>query len=66
MPNLDPDDPDSDLLPPGSRWGAGAESVLPYLARSLQARPIALPEQQGMQPGDVAPPSGHWPPAAAH
>lgn len=34
-------DPESDLPPPGSRWGTGAHSVLPYLARSLQARPAA-------------------------
>lgn len=28
-----------ELPPPGSRWGAGARSVLPYLTKSLQARP---------------------------
>lgn len=32
-------DPDGELPPPGSRWGAGAGSVLPYLAKSLQAKP---------------------------
>ncbi|MBC5783892.1 hypothetical protein H8N03_13125 [Ramlibacter sp. USB13] len=28
-----------DLPPPGQRWGSGAQSVLPYLTKSLQARP---------------------------
>lgn len=32
---------ETDLPPPGSRWGAGAQSVLPYLTKSLQARPSA-------------------------
>lgn len=32
-------DPDGELPPPGSRWGAGAGSVLPYLTKSLQAKP---------------------------
>ena len=32
---------DSDLPPPGRRWGAGAQSVLPYLTRSLQGKPVA-------------------------
>ena len=35
------DDQDGELPPPGSRWGAGAGSVLPYLTRSLQARPAS-------------------------
>lgn len=30
---------DGELPPPGSRWGAGAGSVLPYLTKSLQAKP---------------------------
>lgn len=43
----DPDlDPDSDLPPPGSRWGAGAQSVLPYLTKSLQARPALPPAER--------------------
>jgi hypothetical protein len=33
------DEQDGELPPPGSRWGAGAGSVLPYLTKSLQARP---------------------------
>jgi hypothetical protein len=35
---------ESELPPPGSRSGCGAESVLPYLTRSLQARPAHAPE----------------------
>ncbi len=30
---------DGELPPPGSRWGSGAGSVLPYLTKSLQAKP---------------------------
>lgn len=35
------EDGDAQLPPPGSRWGVGAHSVLPYLARTLRARPAA-------------------------
>lgn len=37
---------EGDLPPPGSRWGAGAGSVLPYLTRSLKARPAIGPEHR--------------------
>lgn len=37
--SLPPED-DSGLPPPGQRWGAGAQSVLPYLTKTLQARPV--------------------------
>jgi hypothetical protein len=37
-------DQDPTLPPPGSRSGAGAQSVLPYLTKSLQARPASVPE----------------------
>jgi hypothetical protein len=30
---------EAELPPPGSRWGTGAQSVLPYLTKSLQAKP---------------------------
>jgi hypothetical protein len=40
MPNLEVMEPDAELPPPGRRWGSGAHSVLPYLARSLQAKPL--------------------------
>ncbi|NNU45502.1 hypothetical protein [Ramlibacter montanisoli] len=42
MPNASPGlEQEGELPPPGSRWGAGAGSVLPYLSRSLQARPAS-------------------------
>ena len=34
-------EPENELPPPGSRWGAGAQSVLPYLTKTLQARPAS-------------------------
>lgn len=45
MPIDGHEEPDPTLPPPGSRWGAGAQSVLPYLTKSLQARPAAALEQ---------------------
>ena len=39
---IEPVDPDGELPPPGNRSGAGAQSVLPYLTRTLQAKPSAL------------------------
>lgn len=66
MPTSPPEDPESELPPPGTRWGAGAQSVLPYLARSLQARPSQAVDQRGRE---HEPPSGQGvftqePPAA--
>lgn len=46
-------EPESELPPPGRRWGAGAQSVLPYLTKTLQARPAAAPgaeRRDGEQP----------------
>ena len=37
-------EPESELPPPGNRWGAGAQSVLPYLTTSLQSKPASAPE----------------------
>ena len=37
---------DGGLPPPGRRWGAGAQSVLPYLTKSLQARPSSSPDHR--------------------
>ena len=48
-------DQDSDLPPPGSRSGCGVQSVLPYLARTLQAKPANAPEPRETRP--VAPPA---------
>lgn len=35
---------ESELPPAGSRSGCGTQSVLPYLTRTLQARPASAPE----------------------
>ena len=49
------------LPPPGQRWGAGAQSVLPYLTKSLQAKPSEpreLRELRGREtPSPSAPPA---------
>jgi hypothetical protein len=50
------DEQDGELPPPGSRWGAGAQSVLPYLTKSLQAKPA-----NGAEPRDVRPRDGCHP-----
>lgn len=44
MPTDSQEEQDPTLPPPGSRWGAGAHSVLPYLTKTLLARPAAAPE----------------------
>ncbi|GAB3773652.1 hypothetical protein GCM10028796_46460 [Ramlibacter monticola] len=44
MPIANHDEHDPTLPPPGRRWGSGAQSVLPYLTKSLQARPASAPE----------------------
>jgi hypothetical protein len=53
------DDHDSDLPPPGSRWGSGAQSVLPYLTKTLQAKPAAAaePRLRDTAPADSPRPS---------
>lgn len=66
MPNSSTDDPESSLPEPGSRWGVGAQSVLPYLTKTLQAKPAAATEQRG----EARPPAGesvftHRPPPGA-
>lgn len=64
MPTASRDEPDNDLPPPGSRSGAGAQSVLPYLTKTLQAKPAAVPEREGRPAGgDTVYRSG--PPTAA-
>lgn len=45
MPSSNQEDQETGLPPPGSRWGSGAHSVLPYLTKSLQAKPANAPEQ---------------------
>jgi hypothetical protein len=44
VPSASACEQESELPPPGNRSGSGAQSVLPYLARSLQARPTIPPE----------------------
>lgn len=59
-------DPDGELPPPGSRWGAGAGSVLPYLTKSLQAKPAAAHEMREPRPQrEGNPVFSNWPPAPA-
>jgi hypothetical protein len=48
-PESSSEEADSGLPAPGQRWGAGAQSVLPYLTKSLQARPAAAPEGRDLQ-----------------
>jgi hypothetical protein len=50
MHSNDEDRQDAELPPPGTRFGSGAQSVLPYLTKSLQAKPAETPE-----PGDQSP-----------
>ena len=52
MQTASPEEPDSELPPPGARWGSGASSVLPYLTRSLQARPAPAQEQRESRTGE--------------
>lgn len=54
MPSGNPDEPDNELPPPGRRWGVGVDSVLPYLARSLQAKPAPSADALKGKPGPPA------------
>ncbi len=60
MPDASRSDADGDLPPPGRRWGAGAQSVLPYLTRSLQARPSSAPEVRETRPREGNPVFENW------
>lgn len=46
-----PEEQDGGLPPPGSRWGAGAQSVLPYLTKTLQSRPSEGPQARETRDG---------------
>jgi hypothetical protein len=61
MASNDAHEPDSDLPPPGSRWGAGAQSVLPYLTKSLQAKPSAAAEPRSEPVGRMGPARAAYP-----
>lgn len=62
MASASHDEQDNGLPPPGSRWGAGARSVLPYLTKTLQAKPAAVPEPREPRPHDGNPVFANWPP----
>lgn len=47
------DDQDGGLPPAGRRWGAGAHSVLPYLTKSLQAKPTSAIEARDAGPREA-------------
>lgn len=57
---LPPDDQDGGLPPPGQRWGAGAQSVLPYLTKTLQARPATAEAETRSRANN--PVFANWPP----
>lgn len=46
------DDADNGLPPPGQRWGSGAHSVLPYLTKSLQAKPTGSLDPRDNRPDE--------------
>ena len=52
---------EAELPPPGQRWGAGVHSVLPYLTKTLQAKPAEPREPRGrdaaLTPLDLRPPA---------
>jgi len=57
---------EGDLPPPGTRWGTGARSVLPYLTKSLQAKPAASHDTRELQGRETpAVRKGELPPRAA-
>jgi hypothetical protein len=59
------EDQDRELPPPGHRWGAGAESVLPYLTRTLQAKPSGAMEPREPRARNGHPVFANWPPGPA-
>jgi hypothetical protein len=54
---IEPMDPEGELPPPGNRSGTGAQSVLPYLTRTLQAKPSALSTDPREMNGPLKSPS---------
>jgi hypothetical protein len=59
------EEPEGELPPPGSRWGSGADSVLPYLTRSLQSKPAGAMEPREPRQRDGHPVFANWPPRPA-
>jgi len=59
------DDTDGELPLPGNRWGSGAQSVLPYLTKSLLAKPaVPVDARDATQPPGSGrnPVFSNWPP----
>ena len=54
--------PDEELQEPGCRWGRGAQSVLPYLTKTLQAKPAHAVEQREAKQRSFHPVLADWPP----
>jgi hypothetical protein len=66
MSNTEHDDLENTLPPPGSRWGTGAQSVLPFLTRTLQSKPASAPDQQREnRTREGNPVFRDWPPRAS-
>ncbi|MDB5861629.1 MAG: hypothetical protein JWQ76_5318 [Ramlibacter sp.] len=61
------EDQDGELPAPGHRWGSGAQSVLPYLTKSLQAKPASAADARDAtrppREGGSKPVFSNWPPA---
>lgn len=55
MSNPSACDQETELPPPGNRSGRGAQSVLPYLTRSLQAKPAHAAEPREPRPAEDKP-----------
>ena len=56
------DDHEGELPEPGKRWGSGAQSVLPYLTKSLQAKPASsVDPRDATRPGGRNPVFSDWP-----
>jgi hypothetical protein len=53
---FEPDEPE--LPPPGQRSGAGAQSVLPYLTKTLQAKPAHAADPREARARDTRPADG--------
>jgi hypothetical protein len=54
------EEPEGELPAPGTRWGSGAQSVLPYLTKSLQAKPAHAMEQKETKPREGHPVFADW------
>jgi hypothetical protein len=59
--NPEGNEQESGLPPPGTRSGAGAQTLLPYLAKSMQAKPAASAEGTDKTPPETDPVVPHGP-----